>query len=135
MRIFCEAYNSACVGPHALPPLSCVGARRSRCRVLAALCAGPQRAVSGPSALGVGPRRSLCRGLALSASGPGPALSVGTGALCVRSLICVGPPPTHPVRGPPAPILVPPIQPGAFPFPGENPKPSVWGIAIIWIYI
>ena len=105
MRIFCEAYNSVCVGPRALPPLSCVS---SRCRAPASLCAAiPPSTMKpceqlgtrirlgalcvGPGAPCVGAQRTLCRGPALPVSGPS-ALSVlsvsGPRSLCVA--LCIG---------------------------------------------
>ena len=98
MRIFCEAYSSVCVGPGALPTLSCVR----------------------PSALDVGPRP-------LSVPGPS-ALCVGARRLAVLSVslcLCVAVSVSACQRG--AQIRVPPIQPGAFPFSRREPQTLLFG--------
>ena len=120
MKISCEAYNSVCVGPRALPPLSCVGARRSRCRAPAALCAGPQR--------------SLCR--APRSRG---ALCVGPSALCVGlcrapllpAFVSISTPTSHPRATYPVP-WAPSSDPYTHPARRVPffQKKTVWGISI-----
>ena len=101
------------------------------------VCVGPRHSISlvlEPGAFCVGARR--CVVVSLSLSGPGAVCRAP--ALCWRSL-CRGPllrstchlvpdpRATHPVRGPPAQIRVPPIQPGAFPFSRREPQTLLFG--------
>ena len=121
--------NTLCVAPGALGSL-CRGPARSE----RALFRAPALSASRPGVLSVRPgalclgtRRSLCHGPALSVSGP----SGSSAPIRVTPIRTAGSPRTDPVRGPPAQVRVPPIQPGAFPFSRSEPQTSVWGKSLV----
>ena len=95
---------------------------------------GPCSSASHPS----GPQASSYPVLRAASSDPGhpnPApVSQAPSSACPQLRSACHPCATHPICGPPAQIRVPPIQPGAIPFPGQNPKPYCLGDNI-YMYI